>query len=221
MLNDRTRALALRYLPRFLMDRIDPFPLLHVGCTVFEAPAPSRSFPGLILDPAAENADFLVEYALYFDYDIQHLYDLEHAWVAVKDEQVVGCWGSFHGMRLCASGVQDLYRMEGGVPLLYLQPGKHAVMPDPRLFGLHTQAQTCCREKCGGGLLVPGMFEGKMRTDPEQDEIVRSYIRRHYAFTPSWDFIPVTPRHITDWETLYDAIPGYVSTQLQEIRKAP
>lgn len=218
MLSDRARSIAQKYLPHFRKDQNEPFPLLHIGCTVAEAPTVSRSFPDLTLDPAAENADLIVEYALYFDYDIQHLYDLEHAWVAVKDGAVTGCWCSFHGMRLCASGVPDLYSLEDGVPLLYIQPGKHAILPDPRLFGLHTQANTCCRELCGGGLLVPRMFEGRMHTGKAQDEAVRAYIRRHYRFTPSWSFIPEGTPILTDWDDLYEAIPGYVSAQLEKIR---
>lgn len=215
------RNLALKYMPHFLRDSLDPFPVLHIGCTVAEAPMDSPSFSRLRLDPAAEGADRIIEYALYFDYDIQHLYDLEHAWVAVKDNRVIGCWCSFHGMRLCASGVADLYRLEDGVPVLYIQPGKHSILPDPRLFGLHTQAQTCCRRLCGGGLLVPDMLSDRMRTDPRQDEMIRGYIRRHFAFTPSWEFVPETfhPDRVTDWEALKQAIPQYVRGQLDKIRQ--
>ena len=28
----------------------------------------------------------LIEYAVYMDYDIQHLYELEHMWVAVGED---------------------------------------------------------------------------------------------------------------------------------------
>ena len=219
MLSSAERELALRFLPHFRKDKQEPFPIAQIGCTVVTEPTYSESFRNLKLDPGAEGADFIIEYAIYFDYDIQHLYDLEHAWVAVKDGAVIKCWCSFHGMRLCASGVGDLYRPEDGLPLLYIQPGKHAILPDPRLFGLHTQANTCCGALCGGGLLIPEMLKDKMQTDPRQDERIRAFIRRSFAFTPSWEFIPeiVAPSAVTSWAQLKQAIPGYVDKQLARI----
>ena len=219
MLSSAERELALRFLPHFCKDKQEPFPIAQIGCTVVTEPMYSESFRNLKLDPGAEGADFIIEYAIYFDYDIQHLYDLEHAWVAVKDGAVTKCWCSFHGMRLCASGVGDLYRLEDGLPLLYIQPGKHAILPDPRLFGLHTQANTCCGALCGGGLLIPEMLKDKMQTDPRQDERIRTFIRRSFAFTPSWEFIPeiVAPSAVTSWAQLKQAIPGYVDNQLARI----
>ena len=219
MLTPSERALALRFLPHFRRDKNEPFPILQIGCTVVTEPKLSESFRDLKLNPGAEDADFIIEYAIYFDYDIQHLYDLEHAWVAVKDGAVTKCWCSFHGMRLCASGVGNLYQKEDGLPLLYIQPGKHAVLPDPRLFGLHTQADTCCNQLCGGGLLVPDMLADQMQTDPRQDRLIRAYIRRHFAFAPSWEFVPepVSPAQITSWAELKQAIPGHVRIQLQKI----
>lgn len=45
-----------------------------------------------------EKAEFVIEYAYYFDYDIQHMYDLEHVWVWVgHDGQVVDAECSSHG----------------------------------------------------------------------------------------------------------------------------
>ena len=213
------RELALRFLPHFRRDKNEPFPIAQIGCTVVTEPKYSESFRDLKLDPGAEGADFIIEYAIYFDYDIQHLYDLEHAWVAVRDGMVTKCWCSFHGMRLCASGAGDLYQKEDGLPLLYIQPGKHAVLPDPRLFGLHSQANTCCNSLCGGGLLIPDMLADQMETNPQQDRLIREYIRRSFSFTPSWDFIPepVSPARVTSWAELKKAIPGYVRAQLQKI----
>ena len=219
MLTPSERELALRFLPHFRKDKNEPFPILQIGCTVVTVPKFSESFRDLKLDPAAEGADCILEYALYFDYDIQHLYDLEHAWVAVKDGAVTKCWCSFHGMQLCASGVGDLYQEEDGLPLLYIQPGKHAVLPDPRLFGLHSQANTCCNSLCGGGLLIPDMLADQMETNPQQDRLIREYIRRSFSFTPSWEFIPepVSPARVTSWAELKKAIPSYVRAQLQKI----
>lgn len=216
MLQKENLTLALRYLPRFYEDRNESIPLKNLGCTVFTEPGESRSFPRLTLDPGK---GVIVEYALYFDYDIQHLYDLEHVWVAAdQDGNVTDCWSSFHGMRIRASGVK-WFRLDGTHPVLYIQPGKHAVLPDPELFGLHSQAKICCRETAGGGLLVPAMLADRMSTNPQRDQAIRAYIREHLTFDPAWEFVPaeVSREQLITWEELKDRIPGYVQACLRQM----
>lgn len=213
------KELFLRYLPRIYKDRLDPFPVRYMGCTLFREPARSESYPKWQVDPAAEGAELILEYAVYYDYDIQHLYDLEHIWVAVgRDGEVADCWSSFHGMRLRAAGLRS-FRLEGSHPVLYSQPGKHAMLPDPELFGLHSQYRTCCRETAGGGLLIPGFLAGKLTTDPEQDEAVRDYIRSRFSFDPSGEYVedPIGPEQLLTWPQLLETIPSLVEDQLRLI----
>ena len=74
------------------------------------------------------------------------MYDLEHAWTAVREDgSLAGCWGTFHGMRLRADGLAS-FRTEKGCPVLYAEPGKHALLPDPALFCLHEEFPACCRD---------------------------------------------------------------------------
>ena len=48
-----------------------------------------------------KNGETVIEYAFFWDYDIQHMYDLEHIWVTVDSAgQICGCQASFHGQRL-------------------------------------------------------------------------------------------------------------------------
>ena len=219
MLSEKERELILAYQPRILMDRLDPFPVRLIGCTVFSEPGPSNSFARLHLDPAALGAKYIIEYAYYFDYDIQHLYDLEHIWVMVGgDGRVTECWSSYHGMRMRASGLKS-FRLEGDHPVLYCQPGKHAFLPDPELFRLHCQYDICCRENAGGGLLVPGMLQGRMTTDAQRDEKIRSFIRDRFSFDPSEDYVPQTLEdgQYIPWEALLDEIPRLVEAQLKII----
>jgi hypothetical protein len=213
------RELIVRYQPRILMDRADPFPVRFLGCTVFSEPGVSPSFRGLLLDPKALGARYIIEYAVYFDYDIQHLYDLEHIWVIVAaDGHVTECWSSYHGMRMRASGLKS-FRLEGTHPVLYCQPGKHAFLPDPELFRLHCQYDTCCRETAGGGLLIPGMLRDRLTTDPQRDEKIRAYIRENFSFSLSEDYIPqnLEDGQFITWQELLDAIPGLVEDQLKII----
>ena len=219
MLSGYHKELVLRYQPRILMDRADPFPVRLLGCTVFSEPGMSNSFRDLRLDPAALGAKYVIEYAVYFDYDIQHLYDLEHVWVMVGAEgEVTECWCSYHGMRMRASGLR-CFRLEGTHPVLYCQPGKHAFLPDPELFRLHCQYDICCRENAGGGLLVPPMLRGAMTTDEARNEKIRAYIREKFSFTPTEDYVPhgLEDGQFVTWAELLEEIPRLVDIQLKII----
>lgn len=213
---DQNRELALRFQPHIYRDKRDPFPVRHIGYTVFREKGSSQSFRNLVLDPAEYGAVFVIEYAVYYDYDIQHMYDLEHAWTAVRtDGSLAGCWGTFHGMRLRADRLAS-FRTEEGCPVLFAEPGKHALLPDPALFSLHDQFPDCCGTKAGGGLLVPDMLRGRMATDAAQDEWIRRYMRERYVFTPAMEFEreDVAEERFLPWPELMARIPELVRAEL-------
>lgn len=213
------KELVLKYQPHIYMDKKEPFPIRFIGWTVATVPMESESWMGLQLDPQAENSSFIIEYAIYYDFDIQHLYDLEHIWVAVRaDGMVQDCWCSFHGMRLRAAGL-SVFKLDGTHPVMYAQPGKHAMLPSPDLFELHPQFHTACNNDAGGGLLIPPMLTGKMVTDGVRDKQVSRYIRSHFIFQPALEF----EWHILDdsqfisWPELLNKIPELVDEQLKII----
>lgn len=213
------RMLFLRYCPRIYKDKADPFPVRYIGCTAFSAPRQSASFPKWFIDPHKEGAAMILEYAVYYDFDIQHLYDLEHIWVAIDgDGRPVDCWCSFHGMRLRAAGV-SMFAMDGEHPVLYSQPGKHAMLPHPELFRLHPDFEKACAEAAGGGVLVPGFLSDSVQSDPETDEAVTRYIRENYSFTPTMAFVPeqIGEEQLLTWEELLHRIPELIAGQLQRI----
>lgn len=213
--------LFLRYQPHIYRDKAEPFPIRYIGCTVFAEARRSDSFPKWVVDPAAEGAEIIIEYAIYYDYDIQHLYDLEHIWVAVDaDGGVMDCWCSFHGMRLRAAGIRAFLMEEGTHPVLYAQPGKHAMLPDPELFELHPGFRDACAAAAGGGLLVPGMLADKLHTDPQTDEAVHRYICDNFTFVPTMEFESetVVPEQLITWPDLREKIPQLVEQQLQCIK---
>lgn len=219
MIDAEKREMILRYAPHIYKDKKEPFPIRLIGCTVFTEPGLSESFPGLELDPQNFGAAAIIEYAIYYDYDIQHLYDLEHIWVAVGvDNQVVDCWCSFHGMRLRAAGILT-FRVEDTHPVLYAQPGKHAMLPAPELFELHPQFHTACNRDAGGGLLVPPMLTGKMFTDETRDERVNRYICSHFTFEPTLEFEQelLSDSQFVTLPELMDSIPKLVAEQLRII----
>jgi phosphoglycolate phosphatase-like HAD superfamily hydrolase len=89
-------ALAARYAPQLMLDRAEPYRPYAYGWTLFRAPgkSPSSKFE---IEPAGA---LVLEYAIYYDWDIGHLYDLEHVWVHVgEDGSVIKVEASSHGGR--------------------------------------------------------------------------------------------------------------------------
>src|SRR5690606_39325258 len=81
--SDRERVLAAMCAPAIMFDNHEPFYPVKVGYQIFEAPSPSPSFRRAVDLYVDEDrtASKVIEYAIYWDWDIGHLYELEHAWV--------------------------------------------------------------------------------------------------------------------------------------------
>ena len=172
------------HLPIIMEDLNEPFALSAIGATRFRESAPSPSFRRMIeVSPGEE----VIEYALFWRYDIQHLYDLEHIWVTLTDGGPTTVEASFHGKYLNASRLAT--RADDGRSILYCQPGKHAFLPDPSLFALLPDSEFCCNRDAGeAGLLVTGPFEGLLHSSPSIDARVKAHIKGRWAFSPSWQW---------------------------------
>ena len=59
-MNDQ-KELVLRCQPHIYRDRKEPFPIRHIGYTVFREKGRSQSFRDLTLDPAEHGAAFIIE----------------------------------------------------------------------------------------------------------------------------------------------------------------
>ncbi|MCM1222666.1 MAG: hypothetical protein NC548_50220 [Lachnospiraceae bacterium] len=188
-INDK--RLAETFVPHFRYDKREPFAMQGIGYTMYREAAKSPSCRRVIEAPSGGTA---IEYALYYDYDIQHLYDLEHAFVYLDgEERIVGVESSFHG-KFVNSRIEGVTEYEGSHPVLYVQPGKHAVLASPEYFQLVLERERCCLEAAGAaGFLVMDMFAGRLSTDDETDRKVEAYLREHYAFRPSWEFTGESP----------------------------
>lgn len=186
---EKEKQLAEKYLPCFMKDLAEPFDLKGIGYTIFKETGKSSSCPRT-LQVNPEIHSFVIEYALYFDFDIQHLYDLEHVFVYVgKDGEIVDVEASFHGKFLKAMVNERLAFEDKTHPVVYFQPGKHAVMSDPSYFNLFIGLKEVCREQAGeAGFLVAPMFEGRLETSERIDAAVKKYICEHYAFTPTGEY---------------------------------
>ena len=216
------KQLALKYAPIIHYDLGETIPLHRVGYTVFREDQHSDSFPKRRVQP--DYCGLVIEYALFWDYDIQHMYDLEHIWVWVAaDGRVTRAEASFHG--------KYLPLWEPDLPFAqlptethvhaYCQPGKHAFLPDGQLFRLMPGWKESCGVASGGEVLVGGPFAGVYTPTTEDDRRCAAYIREHLAFVPALEFdegaIP-TADMLCTWEELKAWIPSRIAELCDRLR---
>lgn len=212
---------VIKYRPQIYLDLAEPFTPCMIGYTIFEEKAKSKSC-SRVIDPAVKKADLCIEYAWYYDYDIQHLYDLEHIWVYVEKEgNVCGCEASFHGRfyNMMLPGIDIC--PEGNQVYLYVQPGKHAFMPNPEMFHLFLSYDTCCASQAGlDGILTPDeIIEGLPEHTEADDRETECYIKEKYGFHPAEKYelykqsIP-----LMKWEEMKLKIPQRMKKCMEEIR---
>ena len=220
-LAEEEQKLAHRHAPILRLDRREPFLPSRAGVTVFWEPGESPSFPRMVTVP--RGADCVIEYAIWWDWDIQHLYELEHVWVAVeRGGRVVAVEASWHGILHRFPH----WRMQDTHPVLYCQPGKHAFAPDPYHFPRWGTWYACTVGAGAMGLLVKDMFTEALTPREEIDRVIRKNLRR-FAFVPTFRFtkeVKLPPEAFTDWEALRAYIPERVKavvTELLERRKLP
>jgi putative hydrolase of the HAD superfamily len=217
--------IARRHAPVLYFDLAEPFLPDLVGYAVLRQPGPSPTFDRY-LDlgtPNGDRAAAVIEYALWYDWDIQHLYELEHAWAYVDaDGGLLHGEGSWHGepVPLVQGGRVSA---EGERPKAYVQPGKHALSADPALFSAHDGYRELVRreadERAGGGLLIGPLVRGALRSSARRDALALAYLHTR-AFTPTfrferrWDGAdgPLVP--IND---LIEAVPARLATQLAQL----
>lgn len=216
--------LARQLMPVFMVDKKEPFAIKAIGCTLFTKDERSDSFPKRIISADWEEIGCVIEYAVWFDYDIQHLYELEHVWVyADHAGGAVRVEGSFHGKYLNILNIdsgEPILNPEGR-PVVWLQPGKHAVLPDKRLVKLVPEWRESCTLRAGAdGVPVPEQFRGWLPALTADEEArVCAYIKEHYAFEPTLEYVPaqVTADLLIPWDKLKQSIPKRLAAELVKI----
>jgi hypothetical protein len=222
-----TRDLVARYAPIILADEREPFAIVAVGYTIFEREDASPSFPNRRVSVGAgsphpyNRATRAIEYALWWDWDIGHLYELEHAWTFIgADGAVVAVEASWHGMYGIAE-MDGKPPLEGTHPILLAQPGKHAMAATLAPFDEIREwaEQEAERDAGKDAILDNGLFRGKFPKTPENDARVTAYLKKR-AFTPSWKFSKrmfVTRELLIPWRALAEWIPARVEWCLTQI----
>lgn len=208
--------LALRHAPLLCFDRHEPFLPLALGYTVFRADAPSPSFPRAVTLPPG--ADLAIEYAIWWDWDIQHLYELEHIWVYLDAAgRVIKAEASWHGLYNEMVDENGQPPLEGGRLVLYSESGKHAFAPTPHwLYDRADLTRRHCTTLAGVmGLHVTEVFETSLRRkrNPLVNGLVLTLLRRH-AFTPSFIYdrvFDLRETMVVSWPSLAVWIPQRVT----------
>ncbi len=234
----------LDYAPIIFMDKKEPIKIKKVGYEIYnENGAGSKSFNRTFDFENFKGAVKVIEYAYYLDYDIQHLYDLEHIWIYVdKAENIVGAEGSYHGRFLNAI-VPDLTSFhkknelneelivkrgksaeiiypKGSRLIMYSQPGKHAMLCSPKAMYLYTELFESCERLAGiHGLDAPERYLKDIQITDEENEKVVKYIRDHFSFEPSMEFeeVSIPETDYMPWDELAEQIPIFIEDQLKTI----
>lgn len=212
------------YAPRLYFDKREPFYPVRVGVSVLRRGEQSPSFRRRF-DWPTDGINYVIEFAVYWDYDIQHLYELEHVWVYVgEDGAVLDAEASFHGKYMKAL-LPDGSNLAGKTVSLYSQPGKHAFSPLPILFELLPNARIVTDREAGkDGLTLPEWYKAQEQHDEKTNELVRLYQQTYHRFTPSFEFVPYELAEkeelFVPWDVLYEEIPERIEAELAIIRLA-
>jgi hypothetical protein len=218
--------LAARHAPILCFDREEPFLPSRVGWTILREPADSAVDLRRRLDGAQPlrfdlpGLEAIVEYGIWWDWDIEHLYELEAAWVYLGAGELLSVEASWHG-RFHEMRVNGQTPRRGPRPVLFSQPGKHAFAPEPSWFSPPEKFIAPCRATPGSmGVLVTALFEGRLTKTTADDERAAAYLRSR-AFTPSFVFdqeFPIEREHLCPWTELQSWIPGRVAAIMEALR---
>ncbi len=208
-------ALALRHAPRIRFDAQEPFFPSVVGYTVFRKTGRSPSFPREI--EFAPQVATVIEYAVWWDWDVGHLYELEHIWVHLDSHgNVVKGEASWHGDYNSMLDENGQLPIEDGRLIVHSEPGKHAFAPSPQwLLDRASRTKQSCGVNAGQlGVHVTPLFKGIIADrKPPNNRLVHTYLERH-AFKPSYDFSNIVAlesvAHVP-WETLFAWIPKRIA----------
>jgi glycerophosphoryl diester phosphodiesterase len=213
--------LARRHAPLIFFDKYEPFMPIVVGYTVFEETAPSPSFPRTIEvnAPVAR----VIEYAIWWDWDIGHLYELEHIWVYLDSSgEIVRGEASWHGGFSVLQDNNGHPPIENGRVVAYSEPGKHAFASSiDQLLERRTSNEISCWGAAGYmGVLVTPLFNGIIHSRrPLNNRLVHTYLERQ-RFVPSYEFTKAFRLQdilMVPWSVLKEWIPSRIDWWLSQL----
>ncbi len=197
---------AKRFAPVIRFSANEPFLPSHMGVSILSAARQSPSCTHQVtFEPGVAR---VIEYALWWDWDIGHLYDLEHVWIKLgADDQILAVEASAHGAFAVMSGPDGALPLELGRVTLYAEPGKHAFHARPdTILARRQELGWACAELAGqGDILVNDMFAHLFAFTPAQHRAVRRHLELQ-AFTPAFSFtrpVDTAEIEIVSWPELH------------------
>jgi putative hydrolase of the HAD superfamily len=215
--------LATAHAPMLLFDSREPFLPLAVGYTIFRKHDQSASYSKSVEVGENDEPPIAIEYAIWWDWDIVHLYELEHIWVTLDEkEEIINAQASWHG-EIRNMGRNATLPLKDGRLILFSEPGKHAFAPTVEVFLDDAERiRHLCTERAGsGGLHITPLFEQLLSfKTPEVDNMVHDFLQRH-AFEPSYVFSKsyiISSEILVPWATLHKWIPNRLARIIKELR---
>jgi len=215
-------ALARSLAPVLRFADNEPFLPSRVGISLLTKPGRSPSANlAIAFEPGVAK---VIEYAIWWDWDIQHLYELEHIWLKLDaDDTVIAVEASAHGGKFPMRNADGSLPMVDGRVALVSTPGKHAFTASTEAQAQNAELTTvCCQELAGrGSILINDMFRAALpNVTAEDHRAVKRYLQAR-AFLPTFDFglhFDLARVEFTTWDVLAAWIPGRVTAVLAEVR---
>ena len=213
-------ALARRHRPILMMDENEPYQPVAMGYTIFEKKAQSPSSKFQVVPKGGA----VIEYAIWYDWDIQHMYDLEHVWVYLGETgTIVELQASRHGKRIAMTPGCDALMLKGDRPQLYCEAGKHAhwASQEEMAKGAGIYLLAMCTDMAGlHGVHRGNVFcrDGHITPSPLAHRLARLKAKAD-AFVPAFIFSPADDQAVklVPWQDLERWIPRRVEQLMADL----
>ncbi len=215
--------LVAAFAPLICFDEAEPFLPLAVGYALFKHEELSPSFFRRIQRDWRPAWATAIEYAIWWDWDIGHLYELEHVWVYLDEaDRLVWVEASSHGGYASMILEDGTIPCDGTHPIVYSQPGKHAFSPTPHWFTMFRDlvCQAALDYAGAEGVLIKEQYVRQIPESREIDALVGNWLRRK-AFTPTLKFsrqFQIRPDQLVPWPILDAWIPARVNWWIAQLQ---
>ena len=169
----------------------------------------------------------VLEYALYYYADIQHVYELEHCWMYLNArEELIGVKATRHGVFMTLFSTPQSIQYFKGDPILFVAPGKHEMTSDLTMFNFQILDKACSSRAGSVGLYRFYFVDrdnlrriAQVSKDKKKPYIHQKFLEK-YAFHPSFRWRKcqiINDRVLRPWDTLQKAVPDYLITFLKQL----
>ncbi len=217
-----TALLARQLAPILLCDKLEPFEPHVVGISHLKRGEPSPSFRHMNPFTKAPNrTSSVLEYAIWWNGDIQHLYELDHVWIYLNENNVpIHITASAHGemIDISQSNWQDRQIR------LFCEPGKHALAPASAdiLAKREFLDAACSQSETIDGFQIPAEFKDHMSFLSPYDHFLACDYLKQMRFTPSYSFeksFDLSKVPFLTWNELEILIPRFIRDRTERLRK--